>query len=189
MVLVEQHVLYMGQNSKCPLWRGHRDVGWCYKREQFAVLWRFTVLECTTPGCDLRSHPRVVVAEFPNYSAEWPKILQSTPPLYICAVTVPECLRQVVLYGLAQTLSQRYFLLQGADVRATTLVITRAAVSKLELEPKPWFIFWAICECSASSTSLSLIQTIWEQLGCETFLVLYCRGRNIVFSYIYGLHD
>lgn len=96
------------------------------------------MLECATPGCDLCSHLRVVVAESPDYSIECSKILESTPPLYItCAVTVPECLSQVVLCGLAQTLSQRHFLLGGADARATVLVIARAAVSKEELEPKP----------------------------------------------------
>lgn len=97
------------------------------------------VLECTTLGCDLlHSHLRVVVAEFPNYSPECPRILQSLLLLYmICAMTILECLSQVVLCGLAQTVSQRHFSLGRADVRTTTLVITRAAVSKEELEPKP----------------------------------------------------
>jgi len=57
--------------------------------------------------------------------------------MVIGAVTVPECLSQVVLYGLAQTLSQRHFSLGGADVRATALVITPAAVATEEPEPKP----------------------------------------------------
>ena len=61
--------------------------------------------------CDLHSYLRVVVAELHDYSTESPKILQSTPLLYtICAVTVPECLSQVVLYGLAQTLESEIFL-------------------------------------------------------------------------------
>lgn len=120
MVLFKQHVLYRRHNSESLLWRGHIDR--CYKRERFAVHWRFTVLECTTPGCDLHSHFKVVVAAFPDYSAECPKILQSTLSLYIiCAMTVPECLSQVVLYGLAQTLSQTFLTLRSW-CRATTLV-------------------------------------------------------------------
>lgn len=94
------------------------------------------MLECTACGCDLHSQLKVV--NISNYSIECPKISQITPPLYIIRVmTVPECLSLVVLYGLAQTVSQRHFSLLGADVRATTLVITRAAVSKQELEPNP----------------------------------------------------
>lgn len=181
MVLAKQHVLYTGWDSKSLLWS--IQVDWCYKKEQFAVHWRFTVLECTARGCDVHSQLRVV--NISNYSIECPKISKITPPLCIIHVmTVPECLSQVVLYGLAQTLSQRHFSLLEADVRATTLVITRAAVSKQELEPKPWFILWAIHECSASSARLSLTQTIWEQSGCEILLVLYCTRRNVVFSYI-----
>lgn len=74
----------------------------------------------------------------------------------VCAVTVLERLSQVVLYGLPQTLSQRHLSLGGADARATTLVITGAAVSAEEPEPKPWFIFCVIHECSASNACLTL---------------------------------
>jgi len=78
--LVRQHILYPGQDSERLLRRGHVDR--CYEREQCAVHRRFAVLERMTPGCDLRSHLRVVAAEFPDSSAQCPKVLRSSPPFY-----------------------------------------------------------------------------------------------------------
>lgn len=154
----------------------------CYKREQFAVLWKYMVLECTTPAWDLRSHVRVVVADFPNCSTECPKMLQSTPPLWhlCCGSTwMPEPGGAIWPGTNTETfLTWR-----------STLVITRAAVSIEELQPKPWFIFWDVCECSVSSACLNLTQIIWDQSSCEMLLVPYCTRKTIVFSYRSDLHD